>query len=320
MKPNQLRGLACTSGIGRKASRRAPAQTGPRLWLGLVSVLSSLCLSLPTALAAAEIPFLGAWTKSQASGEPFDFSIRKAGVFSTSGHIKWSVPFPKVDAGRRHQTQWWLTHRLSPGETLSVDAGKKLAATLRQEAQARGSELPATIQIDIEPLHWPTGERKDWLLHFAKAFRTELAGAAHLHFAIPGIQEWDTNQTLQLVQNSDGVALMVYDTGARETSQYQQHLQKNLDWLLQIMPEFQDKTFVLGLPVYYDKTAKHRSSVENLQQFISVWSKQIPEARKSLCSSRLQVALYAAWTMTPEDTTFAKALKDEWNLCRNPKG
>jgi len=256
----------------------------------------------------------GFWFRSprQLEHSPFlpEFVLLKWGVFSKTGWV--SVRRDDVNHGflcrSKIESFAWITHRLSEGEVLSSAAANKLGVELNRLLH---ETCFSGVELDIEPI--PSGSQ--WLKGFLREIRAKLKAEYRLHAAIPPVSSenwvgltWKEQEALSVLEEIDGVDLMLYDTGAANEKKYIDLLHENFRFAKKAMSQFSNKKMVLGFAAYKDKTKKHRLTVENLKIALKAL-KEFPDSKNLLCHPlSLRVVYYAGWTMDGEDVKVAHQL------------
>lgn len=249
-------------------------------------LLLSLLFSWWTLPACAD----GAWFKTPPNGPlaPFtpDFFLLKTAAFSNGGKLKTylgSAELKKACAAGKDVVAW-VSHLLSPGEVMSPESAKRLAGELNTLL----SPVPCAkgVELDVEPLE----DLPPWFTLFCQTVRTHLDKRFVLTAAIPAL--WREPSALLLLSVVDGLDFMIYDTGAKTVDEYAPTLKAAVNFA-----GLTEKTILLGLPAYPDKTKKHRPGVENIKA-VTKTLEGLPQASTALCRPNLRFAYYAGWTMT----------------------
>lgn len=261
---------------------------------------------------------LGAWYKRapeipRALNTRFQpsFLILKAGIFSTNGSLK-IVGEPKdwkKLCSENYKLIAWLTHRLKKGQQLTSANGENLA---REIAKNFSPSCFQAIELDIEPL---TGE-EPWLVEFLTSLKKILAGSFELRMAIPLVSEekiagasWKKENVRALLSHVDGIDLMLYDSGSKTKETYAALLNYNLTTAKELLNSMTGKSILVGIPAYHDRTALHKDNFENINAFISVLKSRTLAENSPLCTGQIRMALYAGWTLSPEDRNSINELK-----------
>lgn len=253
--------------------------------------------------------------------DPFhpDFTLIKAGIFSKTGNLKevLSREELKETCSENPHFEVWVTHRLSKGETWEEKAGTLLGKSLKK--QLEGTCVRA-VELNAEPLP----DVPDWFLKFLSNVKKE-AGNLSIRLAVHALSEkklegptWNKALVEKLLPSVDGVDLMMYDTGLKEKESYSELLVNAFKEVEAWAKGHPAKTFVIGVPAYYDKTRLHRSDVENLKSVLFALSRHQPNEKAPWCNRQIRFAIYAGWTMTAEDKTITQLLR-AWraNLCES---
>lgn len=208
----------------------------------------------------------------------------------------------KIVNEESNQEYFWVTHRLSAGEVLTGEAGKKLGSELNGLAGKAKH-----IELDIEPLKDPAT-----VTEFLKGVRETLSPELKLTIAAPFTAEtkseansWTREQFEHVIGYVDGIELMVYDTGAKTKEEYLGLFENNLSAAGAWQELYPSKIFTVGLPAYPDKTKLHRPAVESL----AVVSESA--LLKSGKFSKMRFAVYAGWTLTEEDKKLIDKLREQ---------
>lgn len=275
-------------------------------------VTFSACVYLFSSLSFATS--FGAWYKNPeqaALSEIFSpaFHLLKIGIFSKMGVLKILHPKKKIQALCQTGTAWegWITHRLSPGETLSKEAGETLGAALNTFSQ--GTCLKR-MEIDLEPLK----EATPWLLEFLKGVKSQ-APHLEIRLAVPALSDtplsgftWTKKSLESVLEVSDGADLMLYDTGLGDPKAYTRLVTEAIRFALSQTPR---KSIVLGLPAYNDKTKYHHRPAENLSSALKALQTFSPEELRAVCLKKIRFAYYAGWTLVEKDRENAKNM-EQW--------
>lgn len=261
---------------------------------------------------------LGAWYKRapeipRALNTRFSptFLILKAGIFGANGSIKTvgEVKDWKKLCSENYKLTAWLTHRLKKSQQLSPSDAENLG---REIARNFSSTCFQAIELDIEPL---TGE-EPWLSEFLKKLKMTLADSYQIRMAIPLLSEekttglsWKKEQAKKLLSHIDGIDLMLYDSGSKTKEAYASLLEYNLTAAKDILVTSSDKSVLLGIPAYHDRTALHKDNIENINAFISALKARSLADNSPICTGKIKMAFYAGWTLSPEDRNSISDLK-----------
>ncbi len=262
---------------------------------------------------------LGAWYKRapeipHALNTRFQpsFLILKAAIFSTDGSLK-VVGEPdawKKVCDQNYKLTGWITHRLKKSEKLSNASGEKLAQNI---AKQFSSTCMRTIELDIEPL---TGE-EEWLSPFLAKIKQTLAGSFEVRVALPF---WKKENAQKILEVTDGIDLMLYDSGLKTKDEYAAFLKQNLDTAKELLTHAPEKSVLVGIPAYHERTALHVDNIENIGAFLAVLKARSLAENSKICTGHIKMALYAGWTLSPEDRNTILELKsflDE--ICKKDK-
>lgn len=239
----------------------------------------------------------GAWFRTVEEMKPgtVSWAFVKWGIFSRSGNLKLVQPLKGCP--KSVPLTAWITHRISPRETLSAKAAQHLANQLNRSL----GDCFTGVELDVEPLPNLT----PWFSEFAKTLRDHLDKRYRLQAAIPS--DWPHEMSLNLLSVIDGIDLMIYDTGAKNPTEYQNQVSRALALTKKTSPE---KQLTFGFPAYQDRTKKHRPEVENLSHIESLLAAR-KELWQTLCGPNRKIALYAGWTAFPEEFQIAKRLTSQ---------
>ncbi|MBI4404823.1 MAG: hypothetical protein HY537_11710 [Deltaproteobacteria bacterium] len=285
---------------------------------------TTLWVTLLFGLHSAWVSAAGYWFQKPHNIRPLISQIRpdsvllKWGVFSTNGHVKPTEDIGNMEAACRNKIPLvaWISHRLSQNEQLLPEAGQRLGTELNQLLAAPCFQ---GVELDIEPLPEPP----PWLAPFLKQLRKVLNAHFKLRLAIPPVSDtklpglsWLPTRALAIASECDGLDLMVYDTGLTKAFEYERLVQKSLAFARVFFERYPDKTLLLGLPAYKEKTKLHWPMVENL--LTASQALEDSGADKSLiCSKQLSIAFYAGWTIDIKDRPLALRI-EKWraNACK----
>ena len=248
-----------------------------------------------------------------------EFHVVKTAVFSNNGTPKASHPHAqyRLTCGREAalESHAWVTHRLSAGERLSPEAGRKLGTELTKLLK---ETCLSAVELDVEPMPAPP----EWLVPFLKAVRATLVSDYELRLAIPPVTaaplrglSWRPADALRVLEAVDGLDLMLYDSGASDAAAYEKIVAEAFGFAAAVST---GKRLVLGLPAYKDKHKPlHPLDVENLSVAQTALGKLSKDKARLLCDGRARLAYYAHWTMDVNDRLLAKKI-GEWkeNICR----
>lgn len=287
-------------------------------------VLAALLIALP----ASGNPW-GAWSKTlplmldlPAPAPSPSFVIVKTGVFDSKGRIKLSLSERERAVScslTLLESQAWISHRLSSDEALDRKAGirlgQELATSLKRHCQR-------SVELDIEPMPSPPG----WLSDFLKGVRSSMAGFK-LRLAIPPISatplpgfSWKTEEALKVLEVSDGLDVMVYDTGLKDARSYEKLISEQLAFADSSLRRFPEKSIYLGFPSYADKTKLHKLDVENPRMVLNALVRLDADKADIVCRWRIPFSFYAAWTVAALDAEAIKRISDWRNeRCRDRK-
>lgn len=239
------------------------------------------------------------------------FLILKAAIFSRTGTLKM-VGEPKdwqKLCEKNYSLTAWITHRLKKNDTLSNEVAEKLAANLNEKI---GSSCFRQVEIDLEPL---TGE-EPWLEAFLKKLKSQLKPELKLRVALPFLAEeptvgthWKKEFAQKILPAVDGMDFMVYDTGSKTLQDYLKLVDYNLKEANRLLTGPIEKTILLGIPAYHDRTPLHRDVIENVSAFFAALKAlKLAEVSK-ICSGQILLSLYAGWTLSPEDRKNIEEMK-----------
>lgn len=266
----------------------------------------------------------GTWTKttswhiSHRISSP-SFLILKTGIFHRSGLLKATLTPTQLGqaCSQGKEIHAWITHRLSPGERLTLKAGKKLGNML---AKLLSPSCIRSIELDIEPLPSPP----DWLVPFLDEITSELDSKYTLRMAtpplstspIPGIT-WTPEQALKVLPSLHGFDFMIYDTGTKTIASYERLIRRIIDFTQKALRRFPGKSFYLGFPAYEDKTKRHSTNIENPMKVRQLLAKLSKKESEVLCSPKIQFSYYASWTIDKKDAREIDMI-EQWRktLCR----
>ncbi len=256
----------------------------------------------------------GVWSKSVGTTSETEKGFKpesillKTAVFGRNGNVRSLLKQGAQDlnCGQAVNYDAWVVHRLSKGEELTASTGVALAKNLT--ALLVGKCFRA-IEINVEPMPTPPG----WLVDFLRAIRKELPAKWAVRLAVPMLTSenipgphWTAEQLQSVLDVTDGVDIMAYDTGAKSPQEYQLWLTSAVTQASQLLAKNPRKEIWIGLPAYYDRTPLHRSSAESSTVAVEAILKLPPV---TACNPRLGFAFYALWTMTESDRTMATNLR-----------
>lgn len=235
-------------------------------------------------------------------------AILKRAIFSRTGHLRWVGPPPGSATCEKAPAAWaWVTHRLSPGETLSADTGRAIGKAL---GVLEGCF--SAVELNIEPMPAPP----DWLVPFLSAVRTALPDRVALRTAVPAVTtkplvgpSWRPDAAMRVLEAVDGIDLMLYDTGERSPLGYLTVLSDAGELALRSGRGPKGPRALLGIPAYADKTDLHDRQIESLSTVMALLPKLPESARRGWCYA--EVAVYAGWTATDPDVKQADAIR-QW--------
>ena len=270
----------------------------------------------------------GAWyqepqqiTSTKNRGFSPEFVILKAGVFSTAGKLTLSPHTPnkksKTPCINHSKSIAWITHRLSPTETLAEESGKVLG---REISQKIDTQCFSAIELDIEPLK----KAEPWLESFLKGVKTNLNPDLKLRLAIPILspqtidgQFWSLRDGVSAFGWVDGLDVMAYDSGIKSSKEYGQLFKNTFFFVMELNRQSPEKKIIMGLPAYDDQTKLHRKETENLETVLAVLKPFTPFQLKPYCANEIEFAYYAGWTLSAGDIEVHKQLED-WknNVCK----
>lgn len=270
----------------------------------------------------------GAWYKtpkqildSKKQGYTPAFVLLKAAVFSKDGAIRKTLTQKerKDHCLTNVRTTAWVTHRLSKGETLSKNAGQRLG---RELSAYLVNSCFSKVELNIEPIE----KVEPWLLEFLFGVKSELK-ALQLHLAVPALSpqkllgpSWDIGDVKLALAQTDGLDFMLYDTGITSDKDYISLVTNAVRESLALLLAHRDKTLILGLPTYHDKTKFHQKS-ETLANAFSALKNFSPLELEPICAGRLQIAYYAGWTMQATERAVSNQIRG-WKqaICETVRG
>ncbi len=270
----------------------------------------------------------GAWYQtpqqiisSQKAGFTPRFVLLKAGVFSKSGHLSLPKEFHgtslKTHCSTSVESIAWITHRLSPGETLSELSGKTLG---QQIGQSLEQLCFSAVELDIEPL----SQAEPWLEPFLKGVRSSLSPKFKLRLAIPVLSPqnlpghfWSLRDGVKALSWVDGLDVMAYDSGVKSPKDYAQLLKNTFFFIMELNKTSPEKKIILGLPAYNDKTTLHSKNIENLEMALATLRPFTTFQLKPLCEDSIRLAYYAGWTLSESDFKNHQQI-EEWKngICK----
>jgi len=238
-------------------------------------------------------------------------ALLKVGSFTLSGTFGAKAPetWPAFCAQGKTAAAW-VGRKLGAGESLSPSAGKRLAEQLN-------TALPvgcfSTVELDIEPL----SDLPPWLVPFLKAVRNSLSPRFQLHVALfPPFRLrdtfWDEKSYGAVLEVTDGIDIMLYDTALKEGSAYRAAVHDVSATAGRLLEKFPKKEIWLGLPTYQDRTELHFASVENLQNVLLAWKAAPPAV---LCAENFKIIYFAGYAMKETDRVASEELK-AWRASR----
>lgn len=249
------------------------------------------------------------------------FLVLKAGVFSKTGHFTVAKALNKLklknEGSRNLESIAWVTHRLSPGETLSKEAGEILGIELSKKLL--GTYF-TSIELDIEPLT----KAESWLEPFLKGIRKNLSSSFKLRLAVPVLSPktvsghfWSLQDGAQAINWVDGLDVMVYDSGLKSQKEYSELFKNVFFFVMELVKQSPEKNIILGLPTYDDRTRLHDKEYENLETVLTTLKPFTPFQLKYYCSGQIRFAYYAGWTLSQKDQSQHQQL-EEWTneICK----
>jgi len=245
-----------------------------------------------------------------------EFVLLKTGIFSRHGFLK-DLHDDRNVAKLCHvgiPTIAWVTHRLSPNETLSAEVGAHLGKAL---SASLGKTCITEVELNIEPMPSPP----IWVFAFIKSAKSEL-GRLKLRLTVPFVTEssikgfhWGAKSAEKTSEVVDGIDILNYDSGCTATGCYIRLLNEGLDFAHYLLQKQANSSIIFGLPAYHDKTNLHHESVENPSVALQAL-RQYKKAKEVVCHGRFRIAFYAGWTMTASDKEYASQIQN-WkkSLC-----
>lgn len=204
----------------------------------------------------------------------------------------------------------WITHRLSPNETLSSESGKILGSEISQKL---GGTCFSAVELDIEPLK----KVEPWLEAFLTALKANLRPEIKLRLAVPVLSPqniegnfWTLEDGVKALRWVDGLDVMAYDSGIKTAQDYGHLFKNTFFFVMELNKQYPGKKIILGLPAYDDKTHLHQKESENLEIVLSTLKPFTPFQLKPLCAGDIKLAYYAGWTLTAKDIQIHQQIED----------
>lgn len=243
-----------------------------------------------------------------------EFVILKSGVFSNQGKLTLDPKITEKNlvslCSRGIESIAWITHRLSPNQTLSSESGKTLGVEISKKLSGT---CFSSVELDIEPLK----KAEPWLEAFLTALKTSLKPETKLRLAVPVLSPqtiqgnfWSLEDGVKALRWVDGLDVMAYDSGVKTTEEYGQLFKNTFFFVMELNKQYPGKKIILGLPAYDDKTHLHQKETENLEVVLSTLKPFTPFQLKPLCAGDIKLSYYAGWTLTTKDIQIHQQIED----------
>lgn len=235
----------------------------------------------------------------------WDFVLAKWGSLDRYGDFRPRFVLTSREA--------WVTYRLGRGVVLPEASGRKLGERL--SAEIKGTSIEA-VELDIEPMPYPIS-----FIPFFRAVRLSLNPKIELRVAVPALADkplsgpsWTKAEVKAVSTATDGVDIMLYDTGLKEVRAYQKLFADVLWWSVEHI-RTTGKRVTIGLPAYEDKTRLHDAKVENLAVIHSALQQITPGEQARFCAHPPRFAIYAEWTLDEGERHTLDSLR-KWKIDR----
>jgi hypothetical protein len=110
---------------------------------------------------------------------------------------------------------------------------------------------------------------------------------------------------------------MAYDSGAKTSKEYEEVFKNIFFFVMELIKQSPEKTIIVGLPAYSDKTPLHLEEAENLNSVLNTLKPFTLFQLKPVCQGEIRLAYYAGWTLSSKDREIQKQIEDWRNdVCK----